>query len=261
VCEPLVNFFTVALVKPAGYDMAPLTLHTCVGTAGYMPSPAVVGHRRLHTLYRDLPSLKPANATNPARNPVLLDVACGMRGMVTKARLDRNDQTDARWVALRPRTARECIIDALVDRLLLMCRAAHDDDLPRVYYEWVARPRGASERYVLHQSVDLAVTILELPSFEVTPTQVMTFKNFRYAGSSYFGIGSGLLPFSITPSEATAVQASVMLTVDRFRADAFDLGADPESGALAPGKVVRLRNLSGYIPQTWNEALSQLLGM
>jgi hypothetical protein len=65
---------------------------------------------------------------------------------------------------------------------------------------------GVSERYVLQQSVDLAATILKVPSFKVTPTQVMAFKNFGYAGPSYFDIGSGLLPFSITPSEATSVQ-------------------------------------------------------
>jgi hypothetical protein len=52
-----------------------------------------------------------------------------------------------------------------------------------------------------------------------------------------------------------------MLAADRVRADAFDLGADPENGAIAPGEVARLRNLSGYTPQTWNEARSQLLGM
>jgi hypothetical protein len=39
------------------------------------------------------------------------------------------------------------------------------------------------------------------------------------------------------------------------------LSMDPESGAVAPGEVVQLRNLSGYTPQTWNEANSQLLGM
>jgi hypothetical protein len=89
----------------------------------------------------------------------------------------------------------------------------------------------------------------------------MAFKNFRYAGSTYFDIGSGLLPFSITPSDATSVQARAMLAADRVRADAFELGADPENGAVAPGEVARLRNLSGYAPQTWNEARSQLLGM
>jgi hypothetical protein len=52
-----------------------------------------------------------------------------------------------------------------------------------------------------------------------------------------------------------------MLAADRMRADAFDLGADPENGAVAPGEVARIHNLSGYTPQTWNEARSQLLGM
>jgi hypothetical protein len=49
-----------------------------------------------------------------------------------------------------------------------------------------------------------------------------------------------------------------MLAADRVRADAFDLGGDPESGAIAPGEVSRLRNLSGYIPISWMEARSQL---
>jgi hypothetical protein len=52
-----------------------------------------------------------------------------------------------------------------------------------------------------------------------------------------------------------------MLAADRVRIDTFYLGADPDSGAMSPGEVARLHNISGYIPQTWNEALSQLLGM
>jgi hypothetical protein len=42
-----------------------------------------------------------------------------------------------------------------------------------------------------------------------------------------------------------------MLAADRVRADAFDLGADLESGEVAPCKITRLCNLSGYTPQTW----------
>jgi hypothetical protein len=30
---------------------------------------------------------------------------------------------------------------------------------------------------------------------------------------------------------------------------------------MTPGEVARIHNLSGYTPQTWNEARSQLLGM
>jgi hypothetical protein len=137
----------------------------------------------MHTLYRNLPALKPANATNPASDPAFLDVAREMRDIVTEARLDRNDRSDAREATQRPRTARERLGEAITYRLLFLCRATHDNDLPRVYHEWAARPRRVSERYVLHHSVDLAANILKLPSFEVTPTQVMSFKNFRYVGS------------------------------------------------------------------------------
>jgi hypothetical protein len=49
-----------------------------------------------------------------------------------------------------------------------------------------------------------------------------------------------------------------MLAANRVRADAFDLGRDPEKRAIYPGEVSRLRNLSGYAPISWMEARSQL---
>jgi hypothetical protein len=111
---------------------------------------------------------------------------------------------------------------------------------------------------VVQQAVDAACATLGAPAFEVTPTQVMAFKNLRFAGASYTDIGAGLLPFSITPADAISPQARAMLAADRVRADAFDLGGDPESGAIAPGEVSRLCNLSGYIPISWMEDRSQL---
>jgi hypothetical protein len=39
ICEPLVDFLTVALVKPSADNAAPLTLQPCVGIAGYVPVP------------------------------------------------------------------------------------------------------------------------------------------------------------------------------------------------------------------------------
>jgi hypothetical protein len=115
-----------------------------------------------------------------------------------------------------------------------------------------------SERYVLQQAVDAASATLGVPSFEVTPTQVMSFKNFLFVGAAYHDIGTGLLPFSITPSDATSPHAPATLAADRTQADAFDLGGDPESGAITPGDVSRLRNLSGYIPQSRMEDRNQL---
>jgi hypothetical protein len=89
----------------------------------------------------------------------------------------------------------------------------------------------------------------------------MAFKNCRFFGASYFNIGSGLLPFSITPTYGTYQQDRAMLSTDRVRAGAFDLDADPESGTISPGDVAWLRNLTGYITQSLMEARSQLHSM
>jgi hypothetical protein len=260
VCKPLVEFLTVALVRPTAERATPLTVQHNLGKSGYVPGTSAISHRREHVLYRDLPALRPSlgGATS---NPALLDVARGVREMVTEARAERNDRADSRALARLPRSVRERLGDAIVDRLIL-CRAANDEDededLPALYHEGAARPRGVSERWVVHQAVDAACATPGAPVFEVTPTQVMAFKNFRFAGVSYTDIGGGLLPFIITPADAISPQSRAMLAVDRVRVDAFDLGGDPESGAIAPGEVSRLRKLSGYIPISWMEARSQL---
>jgi hypothetical protein len=129
---------------------------------------------------------------------------------------------------------------------------------PRIYHEWEARTRGVYERYVFQQTVGASCAVLNVPVFDITPTQMMTFKNFCLAGSSYFNIGSGLLPFSITPFGATSPAARAMLVADHVHTDAVDVGTDPESGYVGPSEVARLRNASGYIPQSWSEARTQL---
>jgi hypothetical protein len=101
-----VDFLTVALLKPSAENTTPLTLHPCVGITGYVPSPAVASHRRQHFLYHHLSALIPASATTSSSDPSLVDVARGMRHMVTEARLDRNDRSDAREVARPPHRER-----------------------------------------------------------------------------------------------------------------------------------------------------------
>jgi hypothetical protein len=257
VCGRLVEFLTVSLVRPTAERATPLTVQHHLGKSGYVPDTSAISHRREHVLYRDLPALRPSlgGATS---DPALLDVARGVWEMVTEARAERNDRANSRALARLPRSVRERLGDAIVDLLLLLWCDDDDEDLPALYHEWAARPRGVSERWVVQQAVDAACATLGAPAFEVTPTQVTAFKKFRFAGASYTDIGAGLLPFSITPADAISPQARAMLAADRVRADAFDLGGDPESGAIAPGEVSRLRNLSGYIPISWMEATSQL---
>jgi hypothetical protein len=94
-------------------------------------------------------------------------------------------------------------------------------------------PRGVSERWLLQQANDTVSATFGVPSFEVAPTQVMSFKNFPFMGAAYHGIGARILPFSITPSDATSPHALAMVAADRIWAYAFHLEAPPpESGAL-----------------------------
>jgi hypothetical protein len=61
-----------------------------------------------------------------------------------------------------------------------------------------------------------------------------------------------LLPFSINPADATSSAERAI------RADAFDVGADPESGHVVSSEGTRLCNASGYIPRSWSEARTQI---
>jgi hypothetical protein len=177
---------------------------------------------------------------------------------VAEAHDERTARFDNWEEARRHRTIREKLGEAIVDRHLLLCGVSNDDALPALYHEWVAHPCELSERWVMQQAVDAYCASQGMPPFEVTPTHVMAFKNFRFAGISYFDIETGLPPFSVTPDDATSPADRVMLAIDRGRGNAFNLGTDPESGAISPSDVGRLRNTGGYVPQSWTEARAQL---
>jgi hypothetical protein len=177
ICAPLVEFLTVALVRPSGHRSTPLKVHQHLGKWGYVPGSAAISYHQEHVFYRDLPGLRPARG-GTLSDPALLDVARGVREMVAEARADRNDRADSRAQARIPRSVRDRLGERILDRLLILCRAEDDTDLPSVYHEWAARPRGVSEPWVLQQAVDAACATLGAPGFEVAPTQVMDFKNF-----------------------------------------------------------------------------------
>jgi hypothetical protein len=126
-----------------------------------------------------------------------------MMDMVTEARAEWDERVDSREEARRSCSIYEKMGETTTHHLILLCRATNDGDLPDLYHEWTAHPQVVSENWVFQQVVDAACATQGMPSFEVTPTQVMAFKNFRFAGSSNFDIGSGVLPFSITPADAT----------------------------------------------------------
>jgi hypothetical protein len=175
VCQPLIDFLTVAIVEPTATSLDPLTVKPCLGRLHHNPSPAVVSNRRAEVLYQDLPGLKqgPANA----RDSYLRDVARAVGELAVEARSDRNDRLDRRAILDFPKSARDKFGDRVTDRFLLLCRVEDDDNLPLLYHEWAARPKWVSERYVMQQSVAVACATLSLPIFQVSPAHVMAFKN------------------------------------------------------------------------------------
>jgi hypothetical protein len=161
MCVPLVNFLTLALVHPTEEDMEPILFQSQSGIAAYVPGPAVVSHRREHLLYRDLLCMLPS-ATNAASDPALLDVARGVRDMVSESRAEQEDRANSRGVTRRPRTIRERLGDVIVDCLLLLCGLNNYED-PPAYHEWAARPRGVSDHWVLQKSVNATSANLGVP--------------------------------------------------------------------------------------------------
>jgi hypothetical protein len=66
----------------------------------------------------------------------------------------------------------------------------------------------------------------------------MAFKNFWFAGSMYYDIGAGLLPFSITSGDATLAAVLAMLIANRSCDDTFDLGVILKMVPLLPAMSV-----------------------
>jgi hypothetical protein len=90
------------------------------------------------------------------------------------------------------------------------------------------RPKGISERILLQREVELAARAQGVQPFKVTPSQILALKTFDFAGDGYTEVGTGLLPFSVTPPDATSASAHRMLPEDRARsrAETFDMSGE-----------------------------------
>jgi hypothetical protein len=89
----------------------------------------------------------------------------------------------------------------------------------------------------------------------------MTTKSFDFCGPSYSEIGTGILPFSITPSDATSDRGRAAIMEDRVRAETYDLSGEAVNGAITTANAARMRSLKGYVPVYWMEARMQLQGV
>jgi hypothetical protein len=158
-------------------------------------------------------------------------------------------------------TVREKCGDRTADMMLLMTRSEDDDDLPYSYLCISAKPKGLSERVIFQREVDAADGVLRLVPFQVTPSQVVTMKSFDFCGTSCSEIGTGILPFRITPSDATSDCGCATIIVDRGRAVTYDLSGEAVNGIITASDAARMRNLKGYVAADWMEVSMQIQGM
>jgi hypothetical protein len=93
--------------------------------------------------------------------------------------------------------------------------------------------------------MNAAAQVFYLVPFQVTPFQVIAMKTFDFTGASYSELGTGVLPFSITPADATSDEGRAAIQSDRGRADTFDLSGDSVNGAMTTDDATRMRNYKG----------------
>jgi hypothetical protein len=242
--KPLVDFLTIALVSPNGTTVTPVTVRDKVGLEWDI-NPSLVGHRRDKILYSVLPDLRPST---PSRgDPYMQDLANGVKHFFTEMKDVRIAGDDRRLEAAHPQTFRKKYGDRLADQMLLLTNQPDDDQLPNFFHELAGRPKGISERILLQREVDLAARALGVQPFKVAPSQSLAFKTFDFVGDGYTEIGTGLLPFSVVPPDATSASARRMLSEDGACAEMFDMSGDGANGALTTSDANRLRNNKGYI--------------
>jgi hypothetical protein len=85
---------------------------------------------------------------------------------------------------------------------------------------------------ILQREVDAAELVLYLAPFQITPSQVTAMNMLDFTGTSYSEIYTGVLPFSITPTDATSDKGRATICADRGHAETFDLSGDSVNGAM-----------------------------
>jgi len=256
-CNNLLEFLMVAATKPTEAAPEPLTLAAHVGQTGYPIEAEVISHRRTKVLWEQLPDLKPDPST-PAGDPALVQLVTAVVELSENNREDREDRKAQRERSALPKTPRERWGDRLTDKLLKMCAVVRDDDLPTIYHEIAAKPKGVTDLMALQQEVDAMAEATGCNTFYATPQQAGCFKNLTFFGNNEHELGNGVLPFSVTPPGATSNAAQKQLADDLARAEQYNMSGEAVNGALSASDARSMRNPKGYIPINWAEANSQI---
>lgn len=270
--QPLVEFLMVAGTLHST-ARPPRTLNSQLGL-GPTSAAAVLAEQRERVLYRQLPALRPSTGGGTTRGgrgalphppPSSNNMDPFMAALITQivqlndnSRTDREDCQEAREQAARPKTVRERFQGYITDKLLILTDSLTDDDLPSVYHKLAARQKGTSKRVILQQAYDLAADELQLNRLPASPSHVLDLDQWDFTGSSMDAVGTGLLPFSIVPPDASSRQAKKALLEDSERGRQYDMSGEAVAGAISAGDAKKLYNAKGYVASDWAEAEIQL---
>jgi hypothetical protein len=239
VCKPLVDFLLASVTKAANDLAGPRTVQPRIGIRDFYPSPAMVNHRREYELYHQLPWMCPAATTTG--DPALVGISASMNNIASAMHHDLAVRETRYADAKIPSTLREHG-DRTAGMLLLLTRSADDDDLPDYYVSVSGKPKGLSERIILQREVDATAMVLDLVPFQVTPSQVIAMRKFDFTSASYTEIGTGVLPFGITPADETSDKGRADILADRGRAETFNLSGGNVNGAMPTEDATKMRN-------------------
>jgi hypothetical protein len=216
-CRELVDFLMVGVTQPTNnLDGTRLVLQR-LGLRDFYASPTVLNSRRETVLYRYLPTMAPAMAA--VGDPDLIWIAASMNNIASAIYSDLAVRESRYAENKKVMTVPEKYGDRTADMLLLLTRSEDDDDFPEYYMGICTKPKGFSERDFFQREIDAAADVLGLVPFQVTPSQVMTMKSFYFCCLSYSEIGTCILPFSITPADATSDRGRAAIMADQARAE------------------------------------------
>jgi hypothetical protein len=254
-CRPLVEFLQVASTQPSAGNSRPVTLQDRLGLADHPVLAAVLRQRRTAVLYRVLPALVPSSH---GRLPDTFaeTLADGLTNIAVEMHADRRARETRVSESARSKTFRGRYGERIADGILLLTASADDDILPPFYQELGGKQKGESERVILQREVDQSADTFDVLPFKVTPSRVISLKTFDFAGLSMSEVGTGVMPLSIIPPEATSLATSRALTNNHAQAETYDLSG--ESTTLSTADTQRLWNQKGYLPANWMDARTQL---
>ena len=255
-CKPLLDFLLIATTQSAGVPNEPLTLQDSLGVT---PSNARAIHqtRRTQLLYHHLPAARPSNA--PRSDPALLGMLTEMRQVREATQDDLEDRRNEREKVRLPKTVEEKW-PSMADRLCKLCNVEDPTGLPQFWHEAAALKKGSGTiRSLLQDAVETSADRFKVQTPHVTVAHATTLTNWAFAGTSLFNVGTGLLPFTVTPPGAVSMESRVRFERDQERSADHDTIMEG-STSITASDARSFRTAGAFVPSSFDETEATLEG-